>query len=380
MDLDFKVLFVFIIFPWISLAQIYTFKSRTQLKNIVVHNDDIFVGAFNYIYRLNRSLAELNSVKTGPVNDSRICASSVESCLSAVPTDNRNTLLLPYKMGTETKLLTCGSIYQGVCYLRDPITLVTQSHGVRNVAANDADSPTVGFVTDLHLYVAVTHKDRLEALILPSVSIRKLDVSPLRSLLQILSDSMVEVKRSYVIDYVSGFEFNRSAFFTSVQLKRDSASYHSKIIQFCVNQGNLKTYREIPLSCKNATGADYNILISGTLLKATGKTAEILNVTSGENVYIGVFSKSLPNSKEKTKDNAVCIFSMKDVQIAYNKNIEKCVTQGLPYDGGLPWLKDYAGINKCVVNIFLCKNLFMFICYPKPIQRNNEVFWQVNLV
>ena len=358
------VSFVVIVLPIIIQAQVYTFEPKTELNNILIHENDVYVGAVNYIHRLNSNLAEIKSEVTGPVNDSRSCISR-ENCPDAAPTNNRNTLLVVYK--EESQLITCGSVFQGLCQVRNLSTLGVKLEGSRYVAANDANSSTVGFISASKLHVAVTLKDRFESATFPAVSIRLLvnnfdnlrDAK--RKFLQIYSECKLEVKRNYVIDYISGFQLNEYAYFTSVQpVTKDSNSYHSKMIRYCINEYNFYPYTEIPLSCKDSSGTDYNILIAGMLLKATGQSAAIFNVSSGENVYIGVFSKSLPNSKVQTENNAVCVFSMSAIEKAFVDNIRQCIVHGLPKDGGLPWLKNHNDDDtKCRVILF-----FMIIYCP----------------
>ena len=357
MHLIFTVVFVFVVLPVITIAEIYSFEAKSELNNIVINGNDVYIGAVNYIHRLNSNLAEIKSVKTGPVNDSRSCTSTY-NCKNLAPTNNRNTLLLVYK--EKAQLITCGSVSQGVCQVRNLSTLDIKLNGSRYVAANDDNSSTVGFISKSRLHVAVTLKDRPEVLSLYAVSTRVLidNFDDLRraqiGFLYKYAECILEVNQKYVIHYVSGFQLNEFAYFTSVQPKNElSKSYHSKIIRYCLDGNDFNSYTEIPFSCKDASGIEYNILVAGMLLNATGKTASILNVSNGESVYIGVFSKSVPNSKAQTKDNAICVFPMSNVVRAFNINIRQCVIHGVPKDGGLPWLKDYTkGAQKCPVSIF----------------------------
>ncbi|XP_065059283.1 plexin-A4-like isoform X3 [Rhopilema esculentum] len=334
----------------------YKFEADTDLNNMAFQGNEVFIGATNYIHRLNSNLVQLNSKKTGPVNDSRHCITPNEHCKDLKLTDNRNTVLLIYKKSdsltskTITRLFTCGSIYQGVCQLRDIKNMDSVLNGSAAVAANDANSSTVAFLGqdksgNNMLHIAVTHNKRIDFMTLPAVSIRQLDGLGERYFLRPYNKNYIEVKRDYVIDYVSGFLLEKFAFFTSVQPVQygggASNVYESKIVRYCLEVPEFYSYTEIPLSCKDSAGTQYNILISGMLIKATGKTAQMLNVSEGDNVYIGVFSKSAATGKAQTDKNAVCIFTIKDANKAFDDNIKMCVLHGEPIDGGLKWMKTY---------------------------------------
>ena len=344
--------------PVVSNAHTYSFEAQTELNNILINGDDVFIGAVNYIHRLNSNLAVIKTTETGPVNDSRKCMSVDDDCPSAVPTNNRNTLLLVYKK--KLQLITCGSVLQGFCQFRNLSNLEVILEKSRPIAANDNSSSTVGFISKSRLHLAVTLKDRFESLTIYAVSIRQLDedVDNLdqRTFLNVVPECHLEVNRDYVINYVSGFHLDEFAYFTSVQpITTLSKSFHSKIIRYCIDGPNFYSYTEIPLSCKDTSGTDYNILVAGMLLNATGKTAGILNVSNGESAYIGVFSRSAPDSRAQTESNAVCIFPMSAVARAFDVNIRQCIVHGVPEDGGLPWIKGYKeGITKCKVSIFVC--------------------------
>lgn len=350
MDNIYIALYVFVVLPAITSATVYSFEGKSELNNILINGDDVYIGAVNHIHRLNSNLAEIKSEKTGPVNDSRSCISR-DSCPGAITTNNRNTLLLAYK--EKSQLITCGSIFQGACQVRNLNSLQVELESTRPVTANDINSSTVGFISKSKLHLAVTLKDRAESLALPTVSKRILaEADKPRKFLLPFSDCKLDVNKNYVISYVSGFQLNDFAYFTSVQpVGMLSKTFHSKIIRYCINGINFYSYTEIPISCKDTSGIDYNILVAGMLVNATGRTASVLNVSNGETVYIGIFSKSTSESSLQTDNNAVCMFPMSTVTKAFDKNIEQCLRHGQPADGGLPWLIGYkADGSKCRAN------------------------------
>ena len=367
MDSIYIALYVSVVLPAITSATVYSFEGKSELNNILINGDDVYIGAVNHIHRLNSNLAEIKSEKTGPVNDSRSCI-SIDSCPGAITTDNRNTLLLVYK--EKSQLITCGSIFQGACQARSLSNLDVKLENARHVTANDVNSSTVGFISKSKLHLAVTVKDRAESLALPTISKRILPDDP-RKFLVPFSDCKLQVNKNYVISYVSGFQLNDFAYFTSVQpVMMLSRTFHSKIIRYCIEGVNFYSYTEMPISCKDTSGINYNILVAGMLVNATGRTADILNISNGETVYIGVFSKSAPESSLQTANNAVCMFPMRTITRAFDVNIEQCLRHGQPADGGLPWLIGYkADESKCRV-IF-----FSFFKYPVEIASKDGKFW-----
>lgn len=351
MDVITSLFFISMALPVISIAHTFTFVPKTKLSNILVTKYGVFAGAMNQIHRLNSNLAELKSEITGPANDSKKCVDRSEKCKTATLTNNWSTLLLMLESSEASGLITCGSLFQGSCQLRNPINLNIKVEGSRSVSANDNTSTTVAFIKNSNFYVAVTQVERPETSHFPSVSVRPLTKFSPKSFLEIAGDAKFEVERGYIVDYISGFAYGQFAFFTAVQLKENSISYHSKIIRHCLHAGSFHSYTEIPLSCKDASGSDYNILVAGALVNATEKTAVIFNVSVGKSVYIGIFSKSLPGSKEKTENNTVCVFSMEEAGVIFKQNIKRCVVGGLPVNGGIPWVKSFDGRQRCVVII-----------------------------
>ncbi|ELU10464.1 hypothetical protein CAPTEDRAFT_80078, partial [Capitella teleta] len=79
----------------------------------------LYVGAKNRIYMLNTQLNGVQEVETGPKYDNVECLVHLsEDCTAGkILTDNYNKILVVDSV--SGKLVTCGSVYQGTCELRN---------------------------------------------------------------------------------------------------------------------------------------------------------------------------------------------------------------------------------------------------------------------
>ncbi|XP_061617269.1 plexin-B2-like isoform X1 [Phyllopteryx taeniolatus] len=118
--------------PWLFLVTVGTtflcaswaknpeFPSNTLINNVVQdpRTGRLYVGAVNALYQLSSDLATEARVETGPRRDNRQCTPPVtDTCEDASETDNHNKLLLVH--GAKDRLVVCGSIFRGICSLRN---------------------------------------------------------------------------------------------------------------------------------------------------------------------------------------------------------------------------------------------------------------------
>lgn len=94
------------------------FQVATHCIFFFVHSiTKVFVGGRNRIYQLSPDLDIVATAITGPKNDSKDC--SFNECtqnLTRKLTDNINkVLLIDY---STSRLITCGSLFQGICSVR----------------------------------------------------------------------------------------------------------------------------------------------------------------------------------------------------------------------------------------------------------------------
>ncbi len=107
----------------------------------------VYIGAINKLYQLSPDLGLSVSAITGPKEDSPLC-SVLPDCPANVEkklTNNINkALVIDY---AESRIIECGSLFQGVCTVRNLRNISDVENRVREpVVANNATASTVAFI------------------------------------------------------------------------------------------------------------------------------------------------------------------------------------------------------------------------------------------
>ncbi|GAB0093919.1 Plexin_cytopl domain-containing protein [Sergentomyia squamirostris] len=337
---------------------------KTRLKHLVVDRNTgrVFVGGINYLYQLTPDVEVVATAITGPRNDSYDC--TVLECPSDTirdPTDNVNkVLLIDY---STSRLITCGSVFQGICTVRSLQNITEIEQEVQEaVVANSENASTVAFIAPgppdppaTHvMYVGVTFTGnspyRSE---IPSVASRSLDKS---RMFQIASAAVTTGTRmfinsfsreSYLVNYVYGFSSERFSYFLTTQLKHNSHSapreYISKLVRICQDDSNYYSYTEIPIDCisEAAGGTKYNLVQAAYVGKPGSDLAENLSITQQDDVLFAVFS--VGNGNRTTNRSALCVYSLKAIRRKFMQNIKAC------FNGNGPRGLDFISPNmQCV--------------------------------
>lgn len=132
-----------------SDAKAAEFSSETLINNVVAdpRTGRLYVGAVNAVYQLNADLVQESHTETGPRRDNRQCTPPVaNSCEEAVDTDNHNKLLLVH--GAKDVLVVCGSVYRGICSLRnlsnvEHLLYFSDNNGEKSYVASAEESVSV---------------------------------------------------------------------------------------------------------------------------------------------------------------------------------------------------------------------------------------------
>ena len=132
-----------------SLGQNAEFQSDTLINNVVAdpHTGRLYIGAVNALYQLNPDLGVESRTETGPKRDNRQCTPPVtDACDNAVDTDNHNKLLLVH--GGKDVLVVCGSVYRGICSLRnlsnvEQLLYFSDTKGEKSYVASAEESVSV---------------------------------------------------------------------------------------------------------------------------------------------------------------------------------------------------------------------------------------------
>ncbi|KAG5889178.1 hypothetical protein JTB14_033656 [Gonioctena quinquepunctata] len=303
----------------------------------------VYIGAVNRLYQLSPDLDLVISEVTGPKLDSDDC--SVLECNTAINkklTDNVNkALVIDY---TTTRLISCGSLSQGICSVRNLHNISDGTQEVREaVVANNATASTVAFiapgpphppVTQV-MYVGVTFTlgspYRSEV---PAVSSRSLDKEKMFAIAQTAVTTGTRMfvnslaRERYPITYVYGFASGGFSYFLTTQMKHTTSSqYISKLVRVCHDDENYYSYTEIPMDCISEAqgGRKYNLVQAAYVGKAGSDLASDLGITAQDDVLFAVFSESDPVIVNKPSDlSALCVYSLKAIRRKFMQNIKHC--------------------------------------------------------
>ncbi|XP_038069360.1 plexin-B-like [Patiria miniata] len=301
---------------------------------------DVYVGAVNWLYRLDSSLEEIQNVST--------CDDSRPDVMPCHLTNNYNKILV-VDSTRPNSLITCGGVYDGICQLR-------QLQDIRNVmmesvpyVAGFEGASTVGLVApgedgQKMLYVAVTytgenvnnHGD------FPTIIRRNLET------IRYHQNSLLSAQREgsivfngpakstiFSIKYVAAFAHSGFTYFVASQ-KEDlnSAQFVTKMSRVCQSGPNLDAYTEITLQCSGSDGSVYSLVQAAHFGPAGPDLAASLGLHADEQVLYAVFAKNqgAPGTSGVPVDHsALCVYRMTDILAAFREAVRGCIQNGNTY-------------------------------------------------
>ncbi|KAM6976873.1 plexin A3-like [Aplochiton taeniatus] len=343
------------------------------------HTGEVFIGAFNHVFKLSSNLTQLRSHMTGPVEDNAKCypPPSVRACAHRLElSDNVNKLLLVDYAGN--RLVACGSIWQGVCQflrLEDLFKLGEPHHrkehylsgakeadGMAGVMVGDDDGvsdrgeakkkrPVKGG-SRLFIGAAIDGKSEY----FPTLSSRKLVADEesvnmfslvyqdefVSSQIKIPSDTL-SLFPAFDIYYVYGFSSRTYIYFLTLQLdtqltQMDAAGekfFTSKIVRMCSNDTEFYSYVEFPMGCTK-DGVEYRLVQAAYKQKPGRQLAQALGLSEDQDVLFVVFSQGQKNRSNPPRETVLCLFTLHQINLAMRERIKSC------YRGegrlSLPWL------------------------------------------
>ncbi|KAF8370327.1 plx-1 [Pristionchus pacificus] len=329
----------------------------------------LYVGGVNYLYDLTPDLTVLKKAMTGPKDDSPECYNRNDSCTKARSPTNSHTKSLAID-DRSTHLIECSSLFQGRCRLRMLHNITEWTIESPPMLANDANSTSVIFIgsgpSDLLdddssrssfdsevsvLYVASTFvggtrwRDEI-----PAVASRRLnryrDYNPFELMNKglVSPKSAVSIDRKhteeYKIDYVSGFELGRYAYFaTRQQTSLDDEKIQSRLVRVCTGDRNFESYTEVPLECSSGD-RQYNLLRDihvGIAGFGLAKRLGIIGETTP--LVYAVFEEGSSDSPRRdvvTSRSALCVYTIDDIERIFRENILDCY-QNSHVSTNLPW-------------------------------------------
>ena len=347
-----------------SQSEFYFNSYSESLQHLVVEptTGSLFVGGTNRLYKLDSELQLIQEVRTSPVIDDKRCieAFGENPCsdggltkFEAVPMNNINKVLAIDP--TNFQLITCGSVYQGICQTRQLSNISNAwEHYTRGntdyfVAANDPHSSTVAFVAPgpenrAALYVAVTYMAVSSSTIrqtVPAVSSRHLagtNAFRFSGMDGLTGGTFVRLRREaiekYSISYVAGFSISGFSYFLANQpetfvLENSgfpptvSSNRAAKIVQVCQKDKNFYSYVEMPLLCRS-NGVDYDQVVAATIVRPGNELTARLRINTLDFILLAAFSKSVERSGSLPSKSAVCLFTFTDIRHRFTQNIQKC--------------------------------------------------------
>ncbi|XP_060879256.1 plexin-A2 [Metopolophium dirhodum] len=320
--------------------------STPMFNNLVIDKNTgrLFVGAINHLYQLTPDLNVTNQVVTGPIEDSFECGANMcpNSTIKNL-TDNVNkVLVIDY---TTSRIITCGSISQGMCTVRnlnnisDTVQLVKEA-----VVANNMEASTIAFIAPgppnppmtqvMYIGVTFTGNSPYRSDV-PAISSRSLDSQNMLNIAHVgvISGTRVYVntlnRERYLINYVYGFSSETFSYFLTTQMRSvtSPSQYISKMVRLCHEDKSYYSYTEIPLECTSKEQS-YNLVQAGYVGKIGSDLATDLGITPQDDVLFAVFSSSNQSESElKNKPNdqsALCVYSLKAIRRKFLQNINAC--------------------------------------------------------
>uniref|UniRef100_A0A673HNQ5 Plexin-B1 n=1 Tax=Sinocyclocheilus rhinocerous TaxID=307959 RepID=A0A673HNQ5_9TELE len=306
----------------------------------------VYLGARDRLYQLSFDLQLEAEEETGPVIDSRDCLPPISdtNCPQAKWTNNHNKLLLvdPYSQ----ELISCGSVYQGICQKRslDSVGKVLFSAerpvDTQYVAANDPNVSTVGLVALTRgrgkqqpvLFVGRGYTNSQ-----PPISTRNLVMEPVFSYEETSKLAVAGRLSEYDHHFVTSFTHRSYVYFMFYRrdLQSPSREYRTYVSRMCLDDTAYYSYVEVPLSCRSAGGKNYNLLQAlhvglPKLDKVMGKES---TAASEQEVLLGVFSSQFASSSRPNEESAVCVFSLEEVDKRIDATRDLCYTEMGRADG-----------------------------------------------
>uniref|UniRef100_A0A3Q2DRF4 Plexin b1a n=1 Tax=Cyprinodon variegatus TaxID=28743 RepID=A0A3Q2DRF4_CYPVA len=295
-------------------------RNDTEFQHLVLHPNPavgtVYLGARNHLFQLDGldGLRLEQEETTGPVSDNKECLPPVieSNCPQARRTSNHNKLLLVDPKALE--LITCGSVYQGLCQKRSlgsikEVLFSTESPvDTQYVAANDPSVSTIGLVVRVPggertvMYVGRGYTANH-----PPISTRHLSSKPIFSYEETAKLVIAGRLSEYDHNFVTAFTRHSYVYFLFYRrdIRSVSRDYRTYMARVCLEDTSYYSYVEIPLVC-------------------TGQ--------QGENL-LGVFSTRTGSTNSPLDSSALCVFPLDELDKHIDSTRDLCYTQNGLVDG-----------------------------------------------
>ncbi|XP_022105359.1 plexin-B-like isoform X2 [Acanthaster planci] len=305
---------------------------RTRLDHFDVDQDigEVYVGAVNYLYKLNKDLKQVANVSTATCYE--------ETCR------NYNKVLVLH----DDRLITCGSEFVETprldqCQsrrLRDLVGDGSQrnlivSFGMRSTASIVAPGKYNGNPST-QLYVATSYSPQAEYERVPPITRRLLVTG--NGFMFADGEDTVSFTEDYTnsydanpapIGYVSAFTWKGFTYFATTQ-RQSLSSVHrsrvSKLIRLCHNTDDVDSYTEIFIDCSGSSGT-FSLVQAAHVGPAGPHLSDSLMLDNDDQVLYAVFAKASSSDDNPIADSALCVYKMSDIEAAFKEAVRQCLNQ-----------------------------------------------------
>lgn len=303
---------------------------------------NVYVSAVDYLYSLDPDLDLQVEAVTGPKLDNIGCvplplASAGGSACSHkyIWTNNYNKIMLVDYVNEH--LITCGTLYQGICekrflsnftlveppnYNSPVVNVLENSSALAIIAPGPRDDVTQ---TDVNvMYVAETFRLRNGFTNIPPLCSRKLsDFKLAYDNRNDYTQSSLKFDRNlrdnFLVTYLHGFSSTGFSYFLTRQPRGvNNKEEHSVLIRLCQQDKAYRSYTEVPLACSKGE-VTYNLMLAATVGTAGRKLALSLGVSLRSKVIYAAF-----DAGQDSPEAALCVFSLDQVNSVITEAWKKC--------------------------------------------------------
>ncbi|XP_028304931.1 plexin-B2a isoform X2 [Gouania willdenowi] len=323
------------------------FISDTVINNVVAdpRTGRLYVGAVNALYQLSPNMVVEHRIETGPKKDNRQCTPPVtDACEEAVDTDNHNKLLLVH--GGKDVLVVCGSVYRGICSLRnlsnvEQLLYFSDTKGEKSYVASAEESVSVVGV------MSYFTKDRDNLTVfLVGKGYGSHDSTKLIStrILQdygdwVVFDSIIEASavqaNPFVLRYLHDFRFafkdgDFVYFLFSRTLGVQDTKNFTFVSRMCEDDQGYYSYTELQLNCSssnnkyNKAQAAYVAAPGEALAKNLTDSGQYGSVSATDKVLFVILT-----SDEDPSNSAMCMYPLRSI----NRRLVEIIGACYSYNG-----------------------------------------------
>ncbi|XP_061663981.1 plexin-B2-like [Syngnathoides biaculeatus] len=324
-----------------SRAKNPEFPSNTLINNVVQdpRTGRLYVGAVNNLYQLSSDLVAEAHVETGPRRDNRQCTPPItDTCEDATETDNHNKLLLVH--GAEDRLVVCGSIFRGICSLRNlsnvkDVVYFSDNKGEKSYVVSTEESVSVVGVMsyftkdrdNFTVFLVAKGYGSHDSTKLISTRILR-DYGEWNIFENIIDASAVQAN-PFVLRYLHDFRFafkdGRFVYFLfSRTLGLQDTKNFTFISRLCESDESYYSYTELQLNCSaankfNKVQAAYVATPGEVLAQNLTRLDQYGPVLASDKVLFVTFT-----SDEDPTTSAMCMYPLRDINMRMLQIISAC--------------------------------------------------------